>query len=249
MGGGGNPIDAINAAIDGLQQLTLRLKYGKKPTIAAPAGRALGGGAELIMAANAVVAHAESYIGLVEVGVGLVPAGGGCKELVRRLVNPVVAAGADPHPPLREAFETIAMAKVSESAKQAKDIGYLAADDKIVLNRDMLLGEAKAFALAYAHTFEPSKPEAVYAAGRDQYAGLMLGVAGFVESGFASEHDALIAKHIARILTGAGIAQPQHLDQNVFLKLEKQAFIELAMTGKTMERIMAMLQTGKPLRN
>lgn len=249
MGGGGNPIDAINAAIDGLQQLTLRLKYGKKPTIAAPAGRALGGGAELIMAANAVVAHAESYIGLVEVGVGLVPAGGGCKELVRRLVNPVVAAGADPHPPLRKAFETIATAKVSESAKQAKDIGYLAADDKIVLNRDMLLGEAKAFALAYAHTFEPSKPEAVYAAGRDQYAGLMLGVAGFVESGFASEHDALIAKHIARILTGAGIAQPQHLDQNVFLKLEKQAFIDLAMTGKTMERIMHMLSTGKPLRN
>jgi 3-hydroxyacyl-CoA dehydrogenase len=249
MGGGGNPIDTINAAISGLQELTLRMKYGKKPTIAAPAGRALGGGAELIMGANAVVAYAESYIGLVEVGVGLVPAGGGCKELVRRLVNPVVAAGADPHPPLRKAFEAIATAKVSESAKQAKEIGYLAADDKIVLNRDMLLGEAKAFALAYAHTFEARKPEAVYAAGRDQYAGLMLGVAGFVESGFASEHDALIAKKIATILTGGALAQPQAIDQQVFLNLEKQSFIELAMTGKTMERIMTMLSTGKPLRN
>jgi 3-hydroxyacyl-CoA dehydrogenase len=247
--GSDNPMALIEQAITVLQDLTLRLKYSSKPVIAAPAGRALGGGAELIMAANAVVAHMESYIGLVEVGVGFVPAGGGCKELIRRLVNPVVAKGSDPHPPLRKVFETIATATVGESAKQAKDIGFLAEDDKIVLNRSLLLGEAKAFALGYAQTYEAQAEEPVYAAGRDQYSGLMLGVAGFVESGFASEHDALIAKKIATILTGGAIAEPTHLPQAVFLKLERQAFMELAMTPKTMERVMHMLTTGKPLRN
>lgn len=247
--GADNPMEVIGQAISGLQDLTLRLKYSDKPVIAAPAGRALGGGAELIMAANAVVAHMESYIGLVEVGVGFVPAGGGCKELVRRLVNPVVEKGSDPHPPLRKAFETIATAQVGESAKQAKELGFLAEDDKIVMNRNLLLGEAKAFAIAYAQTYEAQNEELVYAAGRDQYSGLMLGVAGFVESGFASEHDALIAKKLAIILTGGAIAEPTHLPQQVFLNLEKQAFMELAMTQKTMERVMHMLSTGKPLRN
>ncbi|MGJ3240292.1 MAG: 3-hydroxyacyl-CoA dehydrogenase NAD-binding domain-containing protein [Anaerolineae bacterium] len=247
--GADNPMVLIEKAITELQDLTMRMKYSAKPVIAAPAGRALGGGVELIMAANAVVAHMETYVGLVEAGVGFVPAGGGCKELVRRHVNPVVASGADPHPPLRKVFETIATATVAESAKQAKELGFLDADDKIVLNRDMLLGEAKAFALVYARTYEARDPEPVYAAGRDQYAGLMLGVAGFVESGFASEHDALIAKKLATILTGGAIAQPTHLPQQVFLNLERQAFMELAMTPKTMERVMHMLQTGKPLRN
>ena len=247
--GSDNPMALVEEAIAALQALTLRMKYTGKPVIAAPAGRALGGGAELIMAANAVVAHMESYIGLVEVGVGFIPAGGGCKELVRRLVNPVVAKGSDPHPPLRKVFETIATATVGESAKQAKEIGFLADDDKIVMNRSLLLGEAKAFALAYAQTYQSQDEEAVYAAGRDQYAGLMLGVAGFVESGFASEHDALIAKKLATILTGGAIAEAQYLPQQVFLNLEKQAFMELAMTPKTMERVMHMLTTGKPLRN
>ncbi|MGB7342030.1 MAG: 3-hydroxyacyl-CoA dehydrogenase NAD-binding domain-containing protein [Phototrophicaceae bacterium] len=247
--GSDNPMALVEEAIAELQALTLRMKYSSKPVIAAPAGRALGGGAELIMAANAVVVHMESYIGLVEVGVGFIPAGGGCKELVRRNVNPVVARGSDPHPPLRKVFETIATATVSESAKQAKEIGFLDADDKIVMNRSLLLGEAKAFALAYAQTYQSQSEESVYAAGRDQYAGLMLGVAGFVESGFASEHDALIAKKVATVLTGGAIAEPTYLPQQVFLNLEKQAFMELAMTPKTMERVMHMLTTGKPLRN
>ncbi|MEO0597504.1 MAG: enoyl-CoA hydratase-related protein, partial [Chloroflexota bacterium] len=248
-GGADNPLEAVAEAITNLQDLTLRIKYSSKPVIAAPAGRALGGGAEMIMAANAAVAHAETYIGLVEVGVGFVPAGGGCKELVRRLVNPVVARGSDPHPPLRQIFETIATAKVAESAKQAKELGFLAEDDIIVMNRDMLLGEAKRVAAAMAETYQQEDEELVYAAGRDQYAGLMLGVAGFVESGFASEHDALIAKKLATILTGGALAEPTHIPQQVFLNLEKQAFVELAMTPKTMERVMHMLSTGKPLRN
>lgn len=245
----GNPLEAIETMLDHLQQFTLKMKYGKKPTIAAPSGRALGGSCEMIMAANAVVAHSELYAGQTEAGIGLVAAGGGCKELVRRLVNPVVARGSDPHPPLRQVFETLATAKVSESAKQAKELGFLAPDDKIVMNRSLLLGEAKAFAIAYAQTFEPLDVEPVYAAGRDQYSGLMLGLEGFKESGYASEHDALIGKYIANIVTGAGIAEAQHLPQQVFLNLEKEAFKALVMNPKTMERIMHTLTTGKPLRN
>lgn len=249
MSGGGNPMDVIDAMITNLQTLAQDLKYSSKPVVAAPAGRALGGGAELIMAANAVVAHIESYIGLVEVGVGFIPAGGGCKELIRRKVNPVVYAGSDPHPPLRSVFEMIATASVAESAKQARDMGFLAADDKIVMNRSLLLGEAKAYALALSKVYEPTAPEPVYAAGRDQYAGLMLGVAGFRQAGYATEYDSEIAQKLAYVLTGGGLAEPQFVSQQMFLELEKQAFKELAMQPKTLERVTHMLTTGKPLRN
>ena len=245
----GNPLDAIEDMLEGLQQLTMKMKYGKKPTIAAPAGRALGGSCEMIMAANAVVAHVESYMGQTEAGIGLVAAGGGCKELVRRLVNPVVAGGGDARQPVRDLFETLATAKVAESAMQARQLGFLTNDDKIVMNRDMLLGMAKEFAIGYAQTFEPQAPEKVWAAGRDVYAAMMLGVEGFREAGYASEHDKLIGQKIAKIVTGGALAEPQYIDQQVFLNLEKQAFKELIMEQKTMERIMHTLTTGKPLRN
>ncbi len=249
MSGADNPMAVIENMITTLQDLTMRLKYGKKPTVAAPAGRALGGSAEMIMATNAVVAHGELYAGLVEVGVGFIPAGGGCKELVRRLVNPVVARGADPHPPLRQIFEQIATAKVAESAKQAQEMGFLAPSDKIVLNRDLLLGEAKAFALGLAKTFQPRDPEPIYAAGRDQYAGLMLGIAGFKDAGYATDYDGEIAQKLATILSGGALSEPQYVPQQLFLNLEKKAFIELAMNPKTLERVTHMLTTGKPLRN
>ena len=242
-------MEGVQRAIVALQDLTMALKYAPKPVITAPAGMALGGGAELTMAGHATVAHAESYIGLVEFGVGLVPAGGGCKELVRRNINPVAAAGADVLPPLQKIFEAIATAKVSESAAQARDIGFLASTDKIVLSRAHHIHEAKQFAIGLAASYVQRKPEKVYAAGRDAYAALNVGIAGFVESGFASEHDALIARKIAYILTGGALAQPQWIDQQVFLNLERQAFVELAMTTKTQERVMYMLQHNKPLRN
>ncbi len=246
MGGG---LEGIENAIKALQDLTIAMKYAPKPVVTAPAGMAIGGGSELVLAGTVSVAHAELYMGQVEFGVGLVPAGGGCKELVRRLVNPVAEAGADILTPLQKAFETIALAKVSESAKQAQELGLLAPTDKIVMNRAHLLGEAKAVALALVGTYVARKPEKVYAAGRDAYAALMVGIAGFKESGFASEHDGLIAQHIAKILTGGGLAQPQFIDQQVFLALERKAFVELAMHEKTQQRIMYMLQNNKPLRN
>lgn len=246
MGGG---LEGIEKAIKDLQDLTIALKYAPKPVITAPFNMALGGGAEMAMAGHATVAHSELYMGLVEFGVGLVPAGGGCKELVRRLVNPVAAAGADVLVPLQKAFEAIATAKVSESAKQAQEMGFVATNDKIVMSRARLIGEAKAFAIATAASYTPRQPEKIFAAGRDAYAALNVGIAGFVESGFASEHDALIARKIAYILTGGALATPQWVDQQVFLALERQAFVELAMHPKTQERVMHMLTTNKPLRN
>ena len=243
-------VDGISKALAAMQELTQALRHAPKPVVVAAHNMALGGGAELVMAGTAVVAHAELYMGLVEVGVGLVPAGGGCKELLRRLVNPLASAGADDVlAGLQKAFETIATAKVSGSAKEAQALGMLAPTDKIVMNRAHLLGEAKSLALALSQTHAPRKPEKVFAAGRDAYAALLLGVAGYKEAGYASDHDALIAKKLAYILTGAGLAAPQWVDQQYLLSLEREAFLSLVMEPKTQERILHMLRTNKPLRN
>ena len=243
-------LEGIEKVLIALQDLTQALRYAPKPVVVAAHNLALGGGAELVMSGTAVVAHVELYMGLVEVGVGLVPAGGGCKELLRRLVNPLAQMGSDDIlAGLQRAFEAIATAKVSGSAKEAKELGLLSASDKIVMNRAHLLGEAKALALALSETYQQRKPEKVFAAGRDAYAALMLAVAGFKKAGYASEHDALIARKLAYILTGAGLAEPQWVDQQFLLNLEREAFLSLIMEPKTQERIMHMLQTNKPLRN
>ncbi len=246
---GGGP-EGITQAITELQNLTNALRYAVKPVVTAPFGMALGGGCELLMSGARIVAHAELYAGLVEFGVGLVPAGGGCKELVRRLVNPVAASGSgDLLPPMQKAFENIALAKVSESAAQAREMGFLSADDVIVMNRAHLLGEAKRVALAMATTYEQHRPEKVYAAGRDVYAALNVAIAGFNEAGMASDYDGFIARKIAYILTGGALAAPQWVDQQVFFALERQAFTELMMQEKTQQRVLYMLQNNKPLRN
>ena len=243
-------LEGIEKTLVSLQDLTQALRYAPKPVVVAAHNMALGGGAELVMSGTAVVAHAELYMGLVEVGVGLVPAGGGCKEMARRLVSPLARRGADDVlAGLQTAFENIATAKVSGSAKEARALGFLAESDKIVMNRAHLLGEAKALALALSETYEPRKPEPVFAAGRDAYAALLLGVAGFQEAGYASEHDALIARKLAYILTGGALSEPQWVDQQFLLNLEREAFLSLIMETKTQERIMHMLQTNKPLRN
>ena len=243
-------LEGIDKTLVSLQELTQALRYASKPVVVAAHNMALGGGAELVMAGTAVVAHAELYMGLVEVGVGLVPAGGGCKEMVRRLVSPLARRGSDDVlAGLQQAFENIATAKVSGSAKEAKALGYLAESDKIVMNRARLMGEAKALALALSKSYAPRKPEPVYAAGRDAHAALLLGVAGYREAGYASEHDALIARKLAHILTGGALSEPQWVGQQYLLNLEREAFLSLIMETKTQERIMHMLQTNKPLRN
>jgi 3-hydroxyacyl-CoA dehydrogenase len=245
---GGGP-EGIEQMIRRLQHLTASMRYAPKPVVTAPFNMTLGGGLEMTMGGTASVAHAELYAGLVEVGVGVVPAGGGCAELVRRGVNPVAERGADVLEPLLKIFTTIATAKVSESAKEARELGFLQAGDRIVMNRAHLTYEAKQFALGLSKTYQPRKPEKLFAAGRDAYAALLVGLAGFVEAGHATEYDAVIARELANILTGGGVSQPGWVDYTVFHELECQAFLKLMMKEKTQERVMYMLANNKPLRN
>jgi 3-hydroxyacyl-CoA dehydrogenase len=244
-------LDQLETALKASQDAMQALRYASKPVVIAPHNMALGGGAELVMAGSRVVAHVELYAGLVEVGVGVIPGSGGCKELLRRIVNPVMAShpNADVLPHLQKVFEQIALAKVSESAKQAREMGFLAPCDRIIMNRAHLLGEAKREALHMADGYIPQRAGKVYAAGRDAYAALLLGIEGFIEGGYASEHDALIARKLAFILTGGAISEPGWIDEQVILDLERAAFMELVQTEKTMERIGHMLQNNKPLRN
>jgi 3-hydroxyacyl-CoA dehydrogenase len=244
-------MDQLETMVSGLQNLTQAMRYHAKPVVTAPFNMALGGGAEFFMGGTKTVAHGELYAGLVELGVGLIPAGGGCKELLRRVVSPVMVSSpnADALPHLQKVFEQIATAKVSTSAKEARDMGLLSADDKIVMNRSHLLYEAKRTALELADGYVPKQPGKVWAAGRDAYAALLLGIEGFVESGYATEHDALISKKLAYVLTGGAISEPGWVDEQVILNLERDAFLSLVTEPKTMERISHMLQFNKPLRN
>jgi 3-hydroxyacyl-CoA dehydrogenase len=244
-------LDELDRTIRALQDLGQALRCAPKPVVTAPHNMALGGGVELLLSGARIVAHVELYAGLVEAGVGLIPAGGGCKELLRRVLNPVMQShpNADPIPHIQKVFEQIATAKVSGSAKEARDMGILGPTDRIVMNRAHLLGEAKREALHMADGYVPARPGKIYAAGRDVYAALQVGIMGFREQGFASEHDALIARKLAWVLTGGGVAEPGWIDEQVFLNLERQAFIELAQTPKSLERMSYMVQHNKPLRN
>ena len=206
-----------------------------------------------LMGASAVCAAAELYIGQVEAGVGLVPAAGGCKELVRRVVSPVAkyTPNADPPPFLQRIFEMIAMAKVSASAEEARQWGFLTSADRIVMNRDHLLHEAKRMVLELAESGyrPPVRGKEIWAMGANGLAALEVMVWGMKEAGYASEHDALIANKTAYILCGGKLSKPQWVDPQVILDLEREAFLSLLGEQKTIDRIWHMLNTGKPLRN
>lgn len=243
--------DELDTMIKALQTATFNLRHAPKPVVTAPHQMALGGGVEMAMAGWEAVADHESYMGLVEFGVGLIPAGGGCKEVLRRKVNPVMrAANADVLPVLQEAFEQIALAKVGTSAWEAKGLGYLAPVDMIVMNSDHRLATAKQRALQLAAIgARPPEIEKIYAAGRDALYALKLGVKSLLWGKFASEHDAKIAGKLAYVLTGGGLSAPGWVDPWYILDLEREAFLSLLGEEKTRERMMHMLQTGKPLRN
>jgi 3-hydroxyacyl-CoA dehydrogenase len=244
-------LDQLDQQVRELQNITQRMRYASKPVVVAPHSQALGGGVELIMGGSAVVAHMELYAGLVEVGVGLLPAGGGCKELVRRVITPLKVANPnnDILPGLQDIFTNIATAKVSASALEAQALGFLSKHDRIVMNRAQLLGEAKDYALQLAEDYQPQTPGKVWAAGRDAYAALLVGVEGFREGGYATDHDALIARKVAYVLTGGALSQPQFVDEQYFLDLEREAFLSLVVEPKSLERMSHMLTTRKPLRN
>jgi 3-hydroxyacyl-CoA dehydrogenase len=244
-------LGALENSLRQSQDVMTAMRRASKPVVIAPHNMALGGGCEFIMAGSRVVAHQELYAGLVELGVGLIPGSCGVKEYVRRIVNPAIAAhpNADVLPHLQKVFEQIALAKVSGSAKEARDMGILQPADRIVMNRDHLLGEAKREALHMADGYQPTPPGKVWAAGRDAYAALLLGVEGLLEGRQATEHDAYIARRLAFALTGGAISEPGWVDEQVFLDLEREVFLELVQTPKTLERMAHMLQTNKPLRN
>jgi 3-hydroxyacyl-CoA dehydrogenase len=244
-------MDDLDKQIRDLQTLMQNMRYASKPVVVAPHSQALGGGAEFIMAGSAVVANMELYAGLVEVGVGVIPASGGCKELVRRVITPLKVANAnnDVLPKLQDVFTAIATAKVSASALEAEQIGILRETDKIVTNRAHLLGEAKRHALMLAEDYTPLKPSKVWAAGRDAYAALLLGIESFREGKYATDYDAFISKKVAYVLTGGALSQPQFVDEQYILDLEREAFLSLLKEQKTLDRMSHMLQTRKPLRN
>ena len=243
--------EQVDRLVRGMQSGLLRMRYFPRPIVAAPFGMTLGGGAELVMSCSRRVAAAETFIGLVEVGVGLVPAGSGCKEMLRRIVNPVMRIpDADPISVIRKVFEQIAMAKVATGAHEAIEFGFFERTDRIVMNREHLLAQAKRAALAMAaEGYIPPPPEAVYVAGRDVLAALRAAVWGMKEAGWATEHDAHIALALARVLCGGDLTEPAWVPEQTVLDLEREAFLELCHEPKTLERMAYLLQHNKPLRN
>jgi 3-hydroxyacyl-CoA dehydrogenase len=253
MGVASGQLDQVKQSARSTQSLFLKFRLCPKPIVAAPYGRVLGGGAEVTMAAARRVASAETYIGQVELGVGLIPGWGGCKEFLRRIVSPPMRAGGDDALPyLQKAFETIALAKVSESAEQARRLGFLDERDKIVMNRERLIGEAKQAVLQLAaagYTPPPPEGEPIYAIGRRGLGAIASALHGMKVGGYISDYDQKLAKALAWILCGGDLSQPQWVTEQYILDLEFEQATKLIVEPKTQERIMAILQTGKPLRN
>jgi 3-hydroxyacyl-CoA dehydrogenase len=243
--------DTLEGAVKKLQGLNMRMRYFPKPVVVAPAGLALGGGCEVVMHASRVVAASETYIGLVELGAGVIPAGGGTKEIMRRIINPAMKTDmAEPFPFIQRAFLQIGQAKVATSAYEARDMGILNPQDRIVLNRDHLLTEAKREVLHMsAAGYKPPAPEMIYAPGRDMYGAMKIGAWSFMEGKYITEYDAHIATKLAYVMAGGELTKPQWVPEQYILDLEREAFLSLCGEEKTQARMWSLLQTGKPLRN
>ena len=242
-------IDALESMIANFQRTSMRLKYSLVPVVAAVRGLALGGGCEFQMHCARTVAALESYIGLVEAGVGLLPAGGGLKEIAVRASQR--AADGDPFPEIKRMFEAVAMAKLSGSALEAKQLGLLRESDVIVFNSFELLHVAKKVAASLADaSYRPPLPARdVVVAGDVGTATLKMMLVNMLEGRFISAHDYEIASRIADTLCGGVIERGSQVDERWLLDLERKHFFELAQMPKTQERIAHTMTTGKPLRN
>jgi 3-hydroxyacyl-CoA dehydrogenase len=230
------------------QETYKALKYAPFPVVGAPSGMALGGGCEILLHCAAVQAHAESYIGLVEVGVGLVPGWGGCKEMLTRAVlNPKRPQG--PMPPIAQVFETVGLAKVGKSAAESRELMYLRPTDGITMNRDRLLADAKVRALELAADYRPPEPVALRLPGPTARAAVGMVVEGFVQQGKATPHDIVVSAALGEVLSGGDTDITVELGEEDLLALERRAFMALIRTPGTIARIEHMLNTGKPLRN
>ena len=243
--------DSLEGEISALQTLLQRFKYSDKPVVTAPHGLALGGGAEVAMQSAATVASGELYMGLVEVGVGVIPAGGGCKELLSRYLGDIPAGvDYDPIPFISAAFERIGMAKVTSSAEEARQWGYLRPTDRVVLDIDARLLEAKKLARGLADSgYTAPRTRRFKLPGKSGLAAVELVLYGMTQGGFASEHDATIGAKLGHILTGGDIPAGTWRTEQDILDLEREAFLSLCGEPLTQARIQHMLQTGKPLRN
>ena len=239
----------LDMVVRAFQQMTMSLRYSPKPVVAAPFQLALGGGCEVCLGADAIHSAAEVYTGLVEVGVGLIPAGGGTKEVLMRNLQRM-PPGADALPYLRKAFETIALAKVSRSALDAKRLGYFAESDTFSMNADRLVQDAKSIVLQLSRNYRQPQPRRdILMTGKAGYAYLQVGIFLMREAGYISEHDQKIGEKIAWMMTGGDLSQPIQVEEQFVLDLEREAFLSLLGERKTQERIQHMLKTGKPLRN
>jgi 3-hydroxyacyl-CoA dehydrogenase len=260
--------DEVHLAVRQFQNVNLALKYAPKPVVAAPQGMALGGGCEICLHGARIQAAAEAYIGLVEVGVGLIPAGGGTKEMLIR-ANEHAAGGAaitQPSPEsdldlfhaMKPVFENTATAKVGTSAEECRELGFLRREDAISMNRDRVVADAKQVALALARSgyrplaaspAEGAATTQIRVLGEQFLAGAKLAVHMMLRGGFISEYDAHVGRKLASILAGGPLSAPQFVSEQYVLDLEREAFVSLCGERKTQERIAHTLKTGKPLRN
>jgi 3-hydroxyacyl-CoA dehydrogenase len=229
--------DDLDLAIRRFQQMNMALKYAAKPVVAAPFSRALGGGCELVLHCTRAQASAETYIGLVEVGVGVIPAGGGCKELLARLKDPL------------RIFELIGYAKVSTSAEDARKLGLLHRADSISMNPERLIGDAKALALSLVPNYSPPAPVGISVQGESAYAMMKLAAWSARQGNYITDYDVIVAEKLAHVLSGGRLTGPQTISEQYLLDLEREAFLSLCGNPKTQERMQYMLKTGKPLRN
>ena len=243
--------DALDEGIRKLQGMNMRMRYSPKPIVVTPAGYTLGGGCEITMHASRVVAASETYIGLVELGAGVIPAGAGTKETMRRIINPAMKTeNAEALAFLQKAFLQIAQAQVATSAEEAREMGILNPQDRIVVNRDHLLTEAKREVLhMVAGGYKAPAPEPIYAAGRDYLGALRVGAYMFKEGNYITEYDHHIANKLAAIMCGGELSKPTWVSEQYILDLEREAFLSLCGEEKTQARMWNILQTGKPLGN
>ena len=243
--------DSVEAQIKGMQDLLQRARYSSIPVVTAPYALVLGGGLEVSMQSDATVSAGEVYMGLVEAGMGLLPAGGGCKEMLRRYLGHIPeAVTVDTNPFVQAAFMNIGLAKVSTSAAEAREMLYLRPEDRIVMDADRLIHDAKVLALGMAAGgYVPPAPTTFKVPGASGRATIELKLNDLQSGGFASEHDAVVARRVAHVLTGGDVPSNTRVDEQHILDLEREGFLSLLGTEKTQARIMHFIQTGKVLRN
>jgi 3-hydroxyacyl-CoA dehydrogenase len=239
--------------VKAFQDALMAVKYFEKPVVAAPFGMTLAGGCEVCLACAKMQAAAETYMGLVEVGVGLIPAGGGTKEMLLRCTEGIPPGVVDVEllPFVRKAFETVAMAKVGTSAKEAQQLGYMRMTDKVTINRDFLIHDAKHTVLdLIKQGYRPPRPKNnIKVMGERGHALLQMGLFYMREGGYISQYDEHVAKKVAHIMSGGNLPDGTEVTEQYLLDLEREAFVSLCGEQKTQERMEYMLKKGKPLRN